>query len=183
MSRRLAMKRLRRSDSSMMVPKRARPCRLRRAHSRGRAASRPTRGSRRDGVFRSCEIEVSREARSRSVSASSLARSTSSARPTRSIASAPWSVRASSSRRCSGVSSAPGFSESSPTTRDGAAPGAHRHEQAAGAGQRIGTASGGAIVGPRPLRGGEIGGIERVLGRVAGLQLEASVLRHAAGRR
>jgi hypothetical protein len=45
----------------------------------------------------------------------------------------------------------------------------HRQEQALGAGQRIGAAAGGAIVLPGPFRRGDIGLVEDVLRRVAGI--------------
>ncbi len=59
---------------------------------------------------------------------------------------------------------------------DRAASGAHRQEQALGAGQRIGPPPGGAVVGPCPFRGGEIGLVENVLGRVAGLHGDRAIL-------
>jgi hypothetical protein len=59
---------------------------------------------------------------------------------------------------------------------DGAAPGMHRQEQALGAGQRIGAATGGAVVLPGPFGGGDIGFIENVLRRVAGLDRDRSAL-------
>ena len=64
-----------------------------------------------------------------------------------------------------------------PTTPIGAAAGAHRQEQALGARQRIGAAAGGAIVLPGPVGGGEIGLVERVLRRIAGLDGDRAVLR------
>ena len=144
---------------------------------RGRAASPAAPSTAASGVLRSCEIEVSSAERSRSVSTVRLTRSMSSTRCTRSIASAPWSISASSSRRWSGVSSGPVLSLSMPTTPIGAAPGAHRQEQPLGAGQRVGAAAGRAVVLPGPVGGGEIGLVERVLRRVAGLDRDRAVLR------
>ena len=65
---------------------------------------------------------------------------------------------------------------------DGAAPGMHRQEQAFGAGQRIGAAAGGAVVLPRPFRRGEIGIVENIFRRVAGLHRDRAVLGQAAAR-
>ena len=53
----------------------------------------------------------------------------------------------------------------------------HRQEQALGAGQRIGAAAGRAVVLERPFRRGDIGIVERVLGRVARLHSDRAVLR------
>ena len=60
---------------------------------------------------------------------------------------------------------------------DGAAAGMHRQKQALGAGQRIGAAAGGAIVLQRPFRRGEIGVVERILGRIAGFHRDRAVAR------
>ena len=60
---------------------------------------------------------------------------------------------------------------------DGAAAGAHRQEQPLGAGQRVGAAPGGPVVLPRPFGGREIRVVERVLGRIAGLDGDRAVLR------
>ena len=58
---------------------------------------------------------------------------------------------------------------------DGAASGAERHEEAAGAGQVVGAAAGGPVGLEAPLRGGDVGGLERVLGRVAGAHRDRAV--------
>ena len=58
---------------------------------------------------------------------------------------------------------------------DGAAGGAQRHEQAAGARQRVGAAAGGAVVLVAPAGGGDVGGLERVLGRIAGADRDRAV--------
>ena len=59
---------------------------------------------------------------------------------------------------------------------DRAAAGAHRQEQALSAGQRIGAAAGRAVVLPGPFRRREIGLVEHVLGRIAGLYRDRAVL-------
>ena len=59
---------------------------------------------------------------------------------------------------------------------DDAAPGSHRQEQPLGAGQRIGVAAGGAVLLPGPAGGGEVGLLERILRRVAGLDGDGAVL-------
>ena len=59
---------------------------------------------------------------------------------------------------------------------DGAAASMHRQEQALGAGQRIGAATGGVVVFPRPSRGGEIGVVKDVFRRIAGLDRDRTVL-------
>ena len=58
---------------------------------------------------------------------------------------------------------------------DGAAAGMHRQEQPPGAGQRVGAAAGGVVVFPGPARGGEIGVVENVLRRIAGLDRDRVV--------
>ncbi len=181
MSRRLAMNRLSRSDSSMIVASssaRSAPVSLG-ERSRSAPAAPSTAAS---GVFRSCEIEVSRAERKRSVSTVRRTSAMSSTRCTRSIASALWSISASSSRRWSGVSNGPGLSLSRPTTPTGAAAGAHRQEQALCAGQRVGAASGGAVVLPGPFRRREIGLVEDVLRRIAGPHRQPSRPRARAAR-
>ena len=60
---------------------------------------------------------------------------------------------------------------------DRAAAGAHRQEQPLGAGQRIGAAPGRPIVLPGPFGRGEIGLVEHVLRRIAGLHRDRAVLR------
>ena len=60
---------------------------------------------------------------------------------------------------------------------DRAAAGAHRQEQPLGAGQRIGAAAGRTVVLPGPVRGGQIRVVERVLRRIAGLDRDRAVLR------
>ena len=59
---------------------------------------------------------------------------------------------------------------------DGAAAGMHRQEQALGAGQRVGAAAGGAVVFPGPFRRREIGLVEDVFRRIAGLHRDRAVL-------
>ncbi len=144
---------------------------------RDRAASRPRRSTAASGVLRSCEIEVSSAERSRSVSIVRLTRSMSSTRWTRSIASALWSikrieqpalVRAQQRARLVAVDA---------DHADRAAPGAHRQEQPLGARQRVGAAPGGAIVLPGPFGRREVGFVERVLRRIAGLDGDRAVLR------
>ena len=104
------------------------------------------------GVFRSWEIEVSSAERKRSVSA---------ARSTRSISSTSLHPldreRALVEQRVEqpplvGREQRTGLVAVDAHHADGAAPGAHRQEQALGAGQRIGAATGGTVVLPRPLR-------------------------------
>ena len=129
------------------------------------------------GVFRSCDIEVSSAERSRSASAASLALSTSATSWTRSMASAAWSASASSSRRCSGVSSGPCLSSSMPTTPTAPRAGPQRQIEPLGARQRVGAAPGWPVVLPGPLRGGDVGLVQRVLRRIAGLHRDRPVLR------
>ena len=74
----------------------------------------------------------------------------------------------------------PVLSLSMPMTPIGAAPGMHRQEQPLGAGQRVGAAPGRAVVLPGPFRGGEIGLVERVLRRIAGLHRDGRRSRAAA---
>ena len=58
---------------------------------------------------------------------------------------------------------------------DGAASGAERHEEPAGAGEVVGAAPGGPVGLEAPLRGGDVGGLERVLGRVTGTHRDRAV--------
>ena len=60
---------------------------------------------------------------------------------------------------------------------DRAAAGAHGQEQAFGARQRVRAAAGSAVVLPRPFRGREIRLVEHVLRRIAGLDGDRAVLR------
>ena len=60
---------------------------------------------------------------------------------------------------------------------DGAASGMHRQKQALGARQRIGAASGGAIVLPGPFRRRDVGVVENVFGRITGLHRDGAVFR------
>ena len=175
MSSRLAMKRLSLSDSSMIVASRSAfsaslsllPM------SRSAPAAPSTAAS---GVLRSCEMEVSSADRSRSVSATRSTRSISSTSRTRSIASAPWSSNASSSRRWSVRQHRARLVAVDAHDADGAASGMHRQEQALGAGQRVGAAAGGAVVFPGPSGGGEIGLVENIFRRIAGLDRDRAVL-------
>src|SRR5580700_11844943 len=121
MSRRLATNRFRRSASSCRVPSNSSRSvalyfsgKLRRLDTVPRIEA--------SGVRRSCEIEVSSAARSRSVSASTRASSSPLASEIRSIATAAWSHSASSSRRSSGVSNGPPVSRSIPITPTGPLP-------------------------------------------------------------
>ena len=59
---------------------------------------------------------------------------------------------------------------------DRAAAGSHRQEQALGARQRIRAAPGRAVVAPGPVRGGKIGLVELILGRIARLHGQDAVL-------
>ena len=151
MSSRLPMKRFSRSASSTIVPSSAS---LRRPRPGSRRCDRRLVADPRieaSGVRRSCEIEVSRAERSRSVSACSRARCRSRARLTRSIASAAWSVSASSSRCWSGVSSGAGLVADDADHAHRAAAGAHRQEQPFRARQRVGTAAGGVVLLPATI--------------------------------
>ena len=53
----------------------------------------------------------------------------------------------------------------------------HRQEQTLGAGERIGTAAGGAVVLPGPLRRREVGAVENVLRRIPGLHRDGALFR------
>ena len=61
-----------------------------------------------------------------------------------------------------------------PHHADGAAPSAHRQEQALRAGKRIGASTGGTVVLKRPLCRGEVGVVENILRRVARLHRDGS---------
>ena len=127
------------------------------------------------GVRRSCEIEVSSAWRRRSASAARMAVSTSSTRLTRSIATAAWSDERVEQAALLGGEQRAGALGVEADDADGAAGGAQRHEQAAGAGQRVGAAAGGAVVLVAPVRRGDVGGLERVLGRIAGADRDRAV--------
>ena len=58
---------------------------------------------------------------------------------------------------------------------DGAASGAERHKETARSGEVVGAAPGGPVGLEAPLRGGDVGGLERVLGRVAGAHRDRAV--------
>ena len=60
---------------------------------------------------------------------------------------------------------------------DGAAARSHGQKQALGARKRIGAAPGGMIVLPRPIGGCDVGLIENILGRIAGLHDDRAVFR------
>ena len=145
--------------------------------ARARAASRPRRGSTASGVFRSCEIEVSRAERSRSVSTLRLASSMSSTRWTRSMASARLVDQRIEQAALVGRQQRARLVAVDADDADRAAAGAHRQEQPLGAGQRVGAAPRRRVVLPGPFRGGEIGFVEGVLGRIAGLDRDRAVLR------
>ena len=57
-----------------------------------------------------------------------------------------------------------------------AAAGPQGEEQAGGAGQIVRAAAGGRVVAPAPIGGGEVVGVEPILGRVGGLHGEAALL-------
>ena len=129
------------------------------------------------GVRRSWEIEVSSAERSRSVSACS-ARVVDVARQfSRSIASAAWSDSESSSRRWSGVSSGPGSSRSRPITPTTPRPVRIGRNSRLRARQGVGAAPGGVVVLPGPFGRGEVGLVQHVLRRIAGLHREPVLAR------
>ena len=174
MSSRLAMNRFSRSASSMMVASRSALAASSSdfAMSRRAPAAPSTEAS---GVLRSCEIEVRSADRSRSVSIVRLTRSMSSTRRTRSIASAAWSIRASSRRRWSARQQRTGPLAVDAEDADRSAARSHRQEQPLGAGQRIGVPARGSILLPGPAGGGEVRFLERILRRVAGLDRNRAV--------
>ena len=171
MSRRLETNRFSRSASSCKV-----------ASSSSRSASPYFSGKLRrldtvpmieaSGVRRSCEIEVSSAARSRSVSASTRASSSPLASEMRSIATAAWSHSASSSRRSSGVSNGPGASRSIPITPTGPLPVRSGRNSRLPPGKRVGAAPGGMVVLPAPARRRHIGRVEPILRRIARRDLQ-----------
>ena len=132
---------------------------------------------------RSCEIEVSSAERSRSVSASSARGRHPRPELTRSIASAAWSASASSSRCWSGVSSGPGSSRSMPTTPTAPRPVRIGRNSRLAPGSVSAPRPAGAVLLPAPFRRGEIGVVQRVLGRIAGAHRDRARPRAAAGRR
>ena len=125
------------------------------------------------GVRRSCEIEVKRAARSRSVSASTRA----SVEPLGQRDALDRHRRLIAKR----VEQAPLVGGQQRPRRfavdadhaDRAAAGAQRQEQPLAARQGVGAAPGGAVVLPGPARRRHVGGVELVLGRIAGGDLEA----------
>ncbi len=170
------MKRLSRSDSSIMVPSSSLFWSPVSASERSRKVPAAPRIAA-SGVLRSWEIEVRSAERSRSVSTVRLTRSMSSTRWTRSMASALWSISASSSRRSSGVSSGPGLSLSMPIM-----PIAPRPVRI-GRNRRLAP---GSVSEPRPavrsfshaqVGRGDIGVAQRVLRRIAGLDHDRALLR------
>ena len=177
MSRRLAMKRLSRSDSSMMV-----------ASSSALAASSSTCREVPQGAGRAQdrgERRLADRARSRSAAPRAGGRSRRPASPARHprpgararSRAPPGRTSASSRRRCSGVRSGPGLSLSMPTTPIVAAAGPHGQEQALGAGQGVGAAARRPVVLQGPFRRGEVGLVESVLRRIAGLDGDRARLR------
>ena len=169
------MKRLRRSDSSMMVASRSALASSSSDLERSRSApAAPSTAA--SGVLRSCEIEVSSAERRRSVSIAAL-----DAVDVLDEMDALDRQRALVDQRIQqppllGRSSGPGSSLPMPRMPIGAAAGAHRQEQPLGAGQGVGVAAGGAVLLPGPLGGGQVGLVERVLRRIAGLDGDRAVL-------
>jgi hypothetical protein len=60
---------------------------------------------------------------------------------------------------------------------DGGAAGSQRHIEPLGAGQRVGAAAGGMIVLPGPAGGGDIGIVQRIVRRIAGLDGDRAFFR------
>ena len=173
------MKRLSRSDSSMMVASRSALAVVVEGAGQDPCSAPAAPRMEASGVLRSCEIEVSSAERSRSASTVRLAR-----RVLDQMDALDRQRRLVDQR----VEQAPlvgreqraGLVAVDADDADGAAAGAHRQEQPLGAGQRIGAAPGGAVVLPGPFGGGEIGLVERVLGRIAGLDRDRCRPRAAA---
>ena len=178
MSSRLAMKRLSRSDSSMHGAEQIPLGRLRpalRRNSRSVPAAPMIEAS---GVFRSCEIEVSSAERRRSASAASLALSRSSTSLTRSMASAAWSVSASMQppllRRQQRPLAVVVDADDADRRRAPCATagrGAWRRAACRRRGRPARSFS------QAQLGGGDVGLVERVVGRIAGLDGDRAVLR------
>ena len=147
-----------------------------------RGASRNCRGSSRSRGSRQAACADRATSRSGAPSAGgrsrrrSCARSRSSARLMRSMASAVWSLSASSRRRWSGVKSGPGSSLSMPTTPTAPRPVRIGRKRRVRAGQRVGVAAGGAVVLPAPFGRREIGLVEQILRRIAGAHRDALAL-------
>ena len=183
MSSRLAMNRLSRSDFVDDGREQIGLLGFGRACRKDRAACRQRPSTAASGVLRSCEIEVSSAERSRSVSTVRLTRSMSSTR-----CDALDRQRALVDQRIEqaaliGREQRPRLVAVDADNADGAAAGPHRQEQPLGARQRIRAAPGGAIVLPGPFRGGEVGIVEDVLRRIAGLDRDRAVLGQQQARR
>ena len=169
------MKRLRRSDSSMMVASRSALASSSSDFARSRSApAAPSTAA--SGVLRSCEIDVSSAERRRSVSATRRTRSMSSTRCTRSIASAPWSLSASSSRRCSARTSGPAASLEMPRMPTAPRPVRIGRNSHLAPGSASESAPGGPVLLPGPLGRGQIALLEPVLRRIARLDRDRRLL-------
>ena len=170
------MKRLSRSDSSMMVASRSAFSASVSAVARSRnvPAAPSTAAS---GVLRSCEIEVSSAERSRSVSIGAL----------RAVDILDQAYALDRERglidqgieqtALIGREQRPGLVAVDADDADGAAPRSHGQKQAFCARKRIRAASRGTIVLPRPFGGRDIGVVQHVLRRIAGLDRDRAVLR------
>ena len=129
------------------------------------------------GVRRSCEIDVSSAARSRSVSADQasaihvLDQIDPLDRQRRLVGQRieqPVLIRRQDRTRLVAIDA---------DHADRAAPGVHRHEQSLGTRQRIGAATRGAVPLPTPLRGGKVSVVQHVLRRKAGAHRDPPILR------
>ena len=131
---------------------------------------------------RSCDTEVSMAERSRSRSAPRRAWSISSARVSRSMATAAWLPTASSSRRSRGAELVARLQRQHADHADPGAAGADRHEQPAPAGQGVGAPTRRMVGIPRPARRGEVGVAELAVGWKGGprgeLAIPGVLLRH-----
>ncbi len=119
------------------------------------------------GVLRSCEIEVSSAERNRSASMLRLARSNSSTRNTRSIASALWSISASSNRPLIRREQRTRLVAVDADDADRPAAGTHRQKQALRARQGVGATARRVVALPCPFRRRDVRICKRILRRVA----------------
>ena len=182
MSRRLAMKRFSRSDSSMIVPTSS-------AFALSLSASAKVPQS--PGGAEDCRQgrpEIVRyRGEQRRAQPIGLGGELGAARcprrgaPARSRAQPDPRVRQTAGA-APGVSSGPGLSLSIPTTPTAPRPVRMRQEQALGTGQRVGSAAGRPVVLPGPFRRSDVSLVQHVFGRIAGSAPRSSRRRAGAAR-
>ena len=175
MSSRFAMNRLSRSDSSITVASKSRFSASVSSLERSRIVLAAPRTDA-SGVLRSCEIEVSSAERNRSDLHGTL-------HPVHVLNEqhALDRKRALVHQRIEQPPLVRRKQRSGPVVVDAddadrSASGSHRQEQPLGARQRVRAAPGRAIVAPCPVRGGKIGLVELILGRIARLHGDNAIL-------